>query len=497
MSKKNSALIIGVGQYPTGIKKLPAVAADVREIGNLLGSEGGNFKSGEIKVLADTDASRDAILNELRTVLLQATPDQTTFVYMAGHGSLKDRRFFFLPHDTDRNALAETAIPLTEIKEMFDHSPSERLFMWLDFCHSGGILARGDNAPTEASASESIARTLSVVKGEGKVIMCACTPEQSAYEGPSHGHYTQYLLSGLKGAAANSSGEVTPNSLHDYLDQQMGSDQQTPVLHGTVLMHSRSVSSARPVSPFKPVNNAVTVADTGKLVLLDDHFYHADRVQHEAGGLIKLEIATENAEQEANLSGLKGGRLGRSDSVSFAHRNDGTIANVKDVSSEYRGDKLVWSISLQPEPSERFSTFTTEISTTDGGKSYSADDIAALRGRRLLLNDPPLAPTGRTATSSSMLEMLIQGMNLPIKVKQGILPNMKPVPTGDPTEFLEVARLTMVYMLKVSGVFEHILELSVGPLSGNSVHVRCRGKRRAFFMNVPAKEVVIDGDCAL
>jgi hypothetical protein len=96
-----------------------------------------------------------------------------------------------------------------------------------------------------------------------------------------------------------------------------------------------------------------------------------------------------------------------------------------------------------------------------------------------------------------MLEMLIQGMNLPIKVKQGILPNMKPVPTGDPTEFLEVARLTMVYMLKVSGVFEHILELSVGPLSGNSVHVRCRGKRRAFFMNVPAKEVVIDGDCAL
>lgn len=426
---------------------------------------------------------------------------------MAGHGSLKDGRYYFLPHDTDRKALPTTALPLTEIKELFEQSPSERLFMWLDFCHSGGILARSEN-PTEASAEEeSIARTLSVVKGEGRIIMCACTPEQSAYEGPTHGHYTQYLLSGLKGAAANNSGEVTPNSLHDYLDQQMGSHQQTPVLHGTmrgriVLMHSRSVSSVSPPAtalkkPAEKANNEVVVNDTGKLILLNDHFYHADRVHHEAGGLIKLEIATENPEQEANLTALKGGRLGRPDSVSFAHRNDGTIAYIKDVSSEYRGDKLVWTISLQPEPPEKFSSFTSEVSTTHNGKSVTADDIAEMRGRRLLLNDPPPAPFGRTALSSNMLEMFIQGMNIPIKVKQDILPGMKPVPIGDPTEFLQIARLTMVYMLKISGVFEHILELSVGPLSGNSVHLRCRGKRRALFMNVPAKEVVIDGDCAL
>jgi hypothetical protein len=318
MSNDNRALIIGVGQYPSGIKKLPAVAADVREIGNLLGSKDGSFEGGKITVLVDGDASREAILKELRLVLLNAASDQTTFVYMAGHGSLKDGRYYFLPHDTDRKALSTTAIPLTEIKELFEKSPSERLFMWLDFCHSGGILARGEDAPTEASAEESIARTLSVVKGEGRVIMCACTPEQSAYEGPTHGHYTQYLLSGLKGASANNSGEVTPNSLHDYLDQQMGSDQQTPVLHGTmrgriVLMHSRSVSptsppAATPSKPAKKAINEVVVTDTGKLILVNDHFYHAVRVHHEAGGRIKLEIATENAEQEANLTALKGGR---------------------------------------------------------------------------------------------------------------------------------------------------------------------------------------------
>lgn len=49
MSNDNRALIIGVGQYPSGIKKLPAVAADVREIGNLLGSEDGSFKGGKTR----------------------------------------------------------------------------------------------------------------------------------------------------------------------------------------------------------------------------------------------------------------------------------------------------------------------------------------------------------------------------------------------------------------------------------------------------------------
>jgi hypothetical protein len=42
-----------------------------------------------------------------------------------------------------------TGIPLSEIKEMFEKSPCERLFLILNFCHSGAILARG--ASTKAS----------------------------------------------------------------------------------------------------------------------------------------------------------------------------------------------------------------------------------------------------------------------------------------------------------------------------------------------------------
>ena len=155
---------------------------------------------------------------------------------------------------------------------MFDGSPSHRVLLWLDFCHSGGILARGIDA--EGAANEAIARTLSVTQGEGKVIMCACTASQLAYESVNHGHFTKYLVDGLRGAAANAAGEITANSLHDYIDQQMGSAQQRPMFFGKqtgriVLMHSRNDSPAQVVIAHSTADDLV-VTDSGEWVMIND-----------------------------------------------------------------------------------------------------------------------------------------------------------------------------------------------------------------------------------
>jgi uncharacterized caspase-like protein len=124
---------------------------------------------------------------------------------------------------------------------MFDASRSQRAFLWLDFCHSGGII------PRELAGGEEdrdvIERTLKVAQGQGKLIVAACTPSQSKWESPTVGHglFTAALLKGSKGDAANT-GEVTINSLYDYIDRQMGTDRQRPMMFGTmtgriVLMH--------------------------------------------------------------------------------------------------------------------------------------------------------------------------------------------------------------------------------------------------------------------
>src|SRR4051794_11443695 len=49
---------------------------------------------------------------------------------------------YFVGHDTTAGDLKGTGVPLVEVRELFDQSRSRRAFLWLDFCHSGGITAR-------------------------------------------------------------------------------------------------------------------------------------------------------------------------------------------------------------------------------------------------------------------------------------------------------------------------------------------------------------------
>jgi uncharacterized caspase-like protein len=175
---KHRALVIGISEYPDPAWKLPAVAADVREIAKVLGSRNSTFKNDEVLVLTDKDATSSTIQKAVKDVLRAAKADQTVFVYFAGHGTVdpSDKSFYFVSHDTDLSGLAATAVPLTAIRDFFDKSASQRAFLWLDFCHSGGILARRLGTPPD-DEQQVLRRTLEVVQGKGKLIFAACTPE--------------------------------------------------------------------------------------------------------------------------------------------------------------------------------------------------------------------------------------------------------------------------------------------------------------------------------
>ena len=238
---REKALIIGISDYPPPIPKLPAVANDVREIARLLKNDGGQFPEQNVAELVDQSANKQAVLGALEKVFRDVQPDDAVFIYMAGHGHVENNDYYYIAHGSTPGQLAATGVPLTRIKAAFDSSPSQRAFLWLDFCHSGGIIPRELGAEPDDRAV--IERTLKVVQGQGKLIIAACTPSQSAWESAALGHglFTDALLRGLRGEAA-SGGEVTVNSLYDYIDRTMGSDRQRPMLFGQmmgriVLMH--------------------------------------------------------------------------------------------------------------------------------------------------------------------------------------------------------------------------------------------------------------------
>jgi uncharacterized caspase-like protein len=238
---RERALVIGISDYPPPIRKLRAVANDVREMTKLLSSDQGQFPAQNVRCLADNEATQKAVLDAIDATFSGVQADDAVFAYLAGHGAVVGGEYYFVAYDTTAQGIGTDGVPLKRIKSAFDASPSQRAFLWLDFCHSGGIIPR--DLGGKPDDRDVMSRALEVVQGQGKLIIAACSPSQSAWESAAvgHGFFTDALLRGLKGEARHD-GEVTVNSLYDYIDRKMGSDRQRPMMFGqmtgrVVLMH--------------------------------------------------------------------------------------------------------------------------------------------------------------------------------------------------------------------------------------------------------------------
>lgn len=480
---KQSALVVGVSQYPDPTHNLPGVAADVREMAKILSSKDGTFRSSGVTVLTDKKATQSNVESALRQIFTSATSSETVFVYLAGHGAVVGDDYFFIAFDTDDTRLDETGVSLKEIKTLFDQTKSRRVFLWLDFRHSGGILARS----RIASDVKAIQRAIGVVSGEGRIIVAACTQSQLAYEDPSIGHglFTHALLKGLKGEAKSARGEVTASSLYDYIDHEVGSTRQRPVFLGEmkgriVLMHygDRTIASKTTKTPKKSPAPKKPIANKkkGDWVMLGDNFFQASTVRHRSEGKIELAISPSDTEDEAALSSLRPSQYGGRSDLPFSVNNDAHSVRVEHVETETTSGRQVWKVTLKISDEQFGSGFGTEMTYNTAGKTYSPDDIAELRVRRLLLNDPAPTPRRNRGFGDAMLlEGMLEGSGSRHSVKECVIRGMFNS-CGQISDWKEFARLRSVFLLKATGTVEHILELKIGAVRGGKVSISFRGR---------------------
>jgi len=127
-----------------------------------------------------------------------------------------------------------------------------------------------------------------------------------------------------------------------------------------------------------------------------------------------------------------------------------------------------------------------------------------LKARRLLLNDPPKLLILRDAQIFSpalaereVLENLIRGSSTQVNIEDCVLQSLYPMYKDKPRTFLQLARLKAIFFLKAAGIVEQVLELSLGPISQNKVHVRFRGRRRQADLDIDPTVIEIEGDCPL
>lgn len=483
------ALVIGVSDYPAPNSPLPGVAADVREMAKLLSSKNGSFPPEGVTVLTDKQATKIAVLTELRSVFESASEDDTVFVYMAGHGMKVGSNYYFVAYDTTSDS---TGVPLHEIKSLFETTASRRAFLWLDFCHSGGILARGQNA----NWNTDFKRAIKVVNGEGRIIVAACSSIQSAYENSvlGHGLFTHALLRGLKGEAKSSQGEVTAASLYDFITHEIKHPDQRPEFSGhmvgrIILAHyaDRNATASTTKTPTKP-------KATGTWVMIGDNFLLAQSIRHSSDTNVTITIAETNGEDDASIAALRPDRYGGRSSLPFAAENEAFLAQVKTVENETTNGQKIWTLTLYAEES-RFGD-AMEMSLNCNGKIHTADDIATLKAGRILLNNPAPRLNRRWSFDSedSLLSMVEGSGKYP--VTNCIVRDVHAT-YGDNSTWRDIARLKCIFQLKAAHVVDQILELNIGTIKDGTVSITFRGRRPAHYSNVKPKVIELNGSCPL
>ena len=174
-----------------------------------------------IKLLVDQQATAVAIKDGLDWLTHQVTDRDVGIVYLAGHGTVENSRFYFLAADSDANRLRATAVAKDDVHDALDNLAGKAL-LFLDACHAGSLVTghRGiyDN-------NEVINDFLHSERGV--VVFAASTGRQESMEDPSWGNgaFTKALVEGLGSpgvpALAKIAGNdaITPAILDAYIAQ--------------------------------------------------------------------------------------------------------------------------------------------------------------------------------------------------------------------------------------------------------------------------------------
>ncbi|WP_165248075.1 hypothetical protein [Paludisphaera soli] len=245
-----------------------------------------------------------------------------------------------------------------------------------------------------------------------------------------------------------------------------------------------------------PRRSELVIDSSGNWVLLHDHFFNAKSVR-QSGSILTVVVPSNGSEDDAALQAIRAPRRGRDDSIAYAHRNDALIVAVEHVESESAGEGLDWTVRLRPKDIE-YGGRSTESATQVDGRHFTADDIAELRARRILLNDPP-PPTNehRHFDDAALLEIFIQGTGAHLPVERCIIRDLYSQFSSDPALYLRLARLAAIFALKAGDVVEQVTRLALGPIADGGVQVAFRGRRRKKYTNRDPHVIEFEGVCPL
>ncbi|MEY5047741.1 MAG: hypothetical protein RLZZ175_1100 [Bacteroidota bacterium] len=218
-------LAIGINKYKNPNLTLNFAHEDAQSfVDSLQKHKGALYTSMKIHTIFDEQATKQNILDTLNALAKHTSSHDVFVFYYAGHGSMSDNKFYFIPSDCPRlfddGRLSKAAISATEMQEIFKQIKALKQIIIMDACQSGGsveLLAMRGSMEEKALAQLS--------RSAGIHVLASAGSEQNAKELSTlkHGLFTYVLLDAMSGKADGSpkDGKVTIYELKSYLDDQV------------------------------------------------------------------------------------------------------------------------------------------------------------------------------------------------------------------------------------------------------------------------------------
>lgn len=216
-------LAIGVSDYQTAELKLDYAAKDARDFKNAIDHQNGKiYGSAEYRLLTNAEATRDNIMDGLEWITKETTQHDVAMIFFAGHGRETSRgTFYYVPVEADLTdaSLRRNGIMREDIKETVATIVG-KVLVFMDACHSGNLMEASRRRGTpditriinELADAENGAITFSSSSGRQYSV------EDKRWE---NGAFTEALMEGLKGAAANDDGAITWKSLDAFVTRRV------------------------------------------------------------------------------------------------------------------------------------------------------------------------------------------------------------------------------------------------------------------------------------
>lgn len=224
------AFVVGIDNYK--INPLDACVKDAEEVAQLLSMP--DYYDYAVEICTNEKVTLQFLRQGLDR-LLTGEPEIAIF-YFSGHGVVTDLGGYLVTHDYLE--LEDPGLSLDLLNKLIQarSKPKTSFILILDCCHSGiAKLKNGKDKISQSLTKELVTQSIKI--GQGRVVLAACKPEESAVEllKEGHGLFTFHLLNGLFGEAANQDGNITPTSLYEYISGVFENIHiQTPVFSGDI-----------------------------------------------------------------------------------------------------------------------------------------------------------------------------------------------------------------------------------------------------------------------